>query len=201
MLEHILFRLKFLNIPSVRTVIATSVSEMDNVVEQFCIENGIDCFRGSENDVLDRYFLCSEQFAFDDIVRLTADNPLTDVEELSRLIRAHVEGSYSYSASTSALPIGVGAEVFSAGALRESHIKGAEPHHREHVNEYILENPETFKCFRLHVPDFKLRPEVRLTIDTDADFRRISYIIENSPFDFITTEEAIALSEKYHGEN
>jgi spore coat polysaccharide biosynthesis protein SpsF len=136
---------------------------------------------------------CAAQFRFDPIVRLTADNPLTDVAELDRLIELHLESDADYTSSFRTLPIGIGAEIFSFNALARSHKEGLEPHHREHVNEYIQENPSKFRIQELHVAGAKARPNVRLTVDTESDYVRICDIFDRAQSQPITTEEAIHL--------
>lgn len=196
LLEHIFFRLSFLKHP-VRTVLATSTSIKDNIVECFCLSNDIRCFRGSELNVLERYYLCAKENQFDYIIRLTADNPFTDIDELDRLIDLHFQEKADYSNSIESLPVGVGAEIFTFDALQDSYLNGKEPHHIEHVDEYILENPQKFKIVKLVIPASKCRPDIRLTVDTREDYLKACYIIEHSEREYITTEEAIRFCSEY----
>lgn len=175
------------------TVVATSTLAKDDAIARWCVETRTTCFRGSETDVLDRYLRCAEHHGFTQIVRLTADNPFTDVEELNRLIDHHVAGGYDYSHSFGMMPLGVGAEIFTLPALRRSHAEGREPHHREHVNEYIAEHPELFRIGVLDVPRPKHAPALRLTVDTDEDWRRACTLAESAGGRWLETEEAIAL--------
>jgi len=103
----------------------------------------------------------------------------------------------SWVAQTKKLPVGVGAEIFSFPALERSFLEGIAPHHREHVNEYILENRALFRTGRLTVPQAKRRPEVRLTVDTPEDLRRAEFIVENTVGAWPTTEEAIGLCSRF----
>jgi len=196
LLEHILGRLATLR-HSARIVIATSDTPRDDVVAAFCAERGVECFRGSEQDVLGRYYHCARLRDFDPIVRLTGDNPFTDVEELDRLIDFHHAGCYDYSSSFDQLPVGVGAEIFTFAALERSYLEGHAPHHREHVDEYILENADLFRCGRLAVPEHKNRPTLRLTVDTPDDLRRAQLLAEQSAGPWLTTEEAINLCSRF----
>lgn len=192
LLEHIFFRLKFLK-HNVTIVLATSNLPQDDIVEIFCQENNINCFRGSENNVLERYYLCAKDYRFDHIVRMTGDNPFPDIEEIDKLIDLHLEVGSDYANSFKVLPVGVGAEIFTFDALEKSYFEGKEPHHIEHVNEYMLEHPEIFKTLILEVVQNKKRPDIRLTVDTEEDYRKACYIVEHSKSKFITTEEAIGL--------
>jgi len=192
LLEHILFRLSRLR-SNATTVVATTSLPKDDPVEAFCRERGVACFRGSEKNVLDRYYRCAKHYGFTQIVRLTSDNPFTDIEELDRLIELHLNNTNDYSHSISWLPVGVGAEIFTFAALEKSVLEGHRPHHLEHVNEYMLENPDKFKTGILEIRGPKNRPDVRLTVDTEEDYRKVCYIAEAARGEFVSTEEAIDL--------
>jgi spore coat polysaccharide biosynthesis protein SpsF len=163
----------------------------------WCETQNVSCFRGSENDVLARYYECARSYMLDPVVRLTADNPFTDITELNRLIAQHRQQNNHFTDSLSELPVGVGAEVFSFGALERSHREGREPHHREHVDEYILENPSMFRTGILSVPEAKRRPDIRLTVDTPEDLRLARFVVEQAKGQWVGTEEAIALCSRF----
>jgi spore coat polysaccharide biosynthesis protein SpsF len=190
LLEYIVRRLARLR-HRATTVVATSISPQDDRLEAFCRERGIDCYRGSEENVLERYHGCARERGFTQIVRLTADNPFTDIEELGRLIDLHVASRNDFSHSFKALPVGVGAEIFTFDALEQSARQGTEPHHLEHVDEYMLEHPEVFKTAQLEVGGPKNRPDVRLTVDTEEDYRRAASIAAQARGAFVTTEDAV----------
>lgn len=196
LLEHILFRLSMLK-HNVKVIIATTNTEKDDVVEEFCIKNHITCFRRNELNVLERYYVCAKQYNFDHIVRLTGDNPFTDIEELDNLIRLHLDSYADYSRSFAVLPKGVGAEIFTFKALETSHYKSSKPNHFEHVNEYIEENEAEYIISELTVPSDKNRPDLSLTVDTIEDYQKACFIVENSKNEYITTQEAIAICSQY----
>jgi spore coat polysaccharide biosynthesis protein SpsF len=195
LLGHVLDRAGRLRHPA-RTVVATTVNSRDDLIVQFCKENHTDVFRGNETNVLDRYYQCARTYQFDHIVRLTADNPFTDIVELDRLIDLHFSVPADFSYSFPVLPIGVGAEIFGFGALEASAKYSTEPHHFEHVDEYILEHPERFKSVQLDAVAAKRFPQVRLTVDDETDYRRACYIAEQAGGD-VTTEQAIALCSQF----
>jgi spore coat polysaccharide biosynthesis protein SpsF len=192
LLGHVLGRLGQLRSPA-QVIVATSTVSGDDAIADFCTSHGIACFRGSELDVLARYAECARLWQLCHIVRLTADNPFTDVEELDRLIELHLSGKTDYSNSLGQLPIGVGAEIFSRPALERSAREGHAPHHREHVDEYILENPDEFSCAALEVSKHKCSPSLRLTVDTQEDYDRACRLAERARDKWLTTEEAIEL--------
>ena len=196
LLEHILKRLARLKNPA-KVVVATSDVPLDEQVEIFCEKQGVCCFRGSELNVLKRYYDCATEYYFSDIVRMTGDNPFPDIEELDRLIDFHKEQTLDYSESLTVLPIGIGAEIISYKVLEESMQKASLPKHFEHVNEYILDNLAHYRHGILNVPREKNRPEIRLTVDTKQDYEKACFILHNVKSDYVTTEQAIAMSDVF----
>ena len=67
-------------------VIATTFLEEDDVIEKFCVERGINVFRGEPKNVLDRYYNCAKEFSIQNIVRITSDCPLIDPKIVLELI-------------------------------------------------------------------------------------------------------------------
>lgn len=200
LLEHITRRLTRLNTP-VQVVVATSETPIDRQVQTFCEEHEVCCFRGSELNVLKRYYDCATKYGFSDIVRMTGDNPFPDIEELDRLIYFHQEQELDYSESLTVLPIGIGTEIISYKALEESIQNASLPKHFEHVNEYILDNLSHYRHGTLNVPMEKNRPEIRLTVDTEQDYEKACFILHNIKNDYITTEQAIAMSDVFDKKN
>ena len=193
LLGHIVGRLEALR-SAATVVVATSDLAADDAIADWCKTQGTACFRGSEEDVLERYCQCARRHAFTQVVRLTGDNPFTDIEELDRLIEMHLREGNDYSNSIGELPVGVGAEIFSLTALVRSQSEGRAAHHREHVNEYILEHPELFKTGKLAgIPAAKRKAGLRLTVDTEDDYWRACFVAEHAKGKWVGTEEAIQL--------
>jgi spore coat polysaccharide biosynthesis protein SpsF len=155
-------------------VLATSVDPSNDGLAEHAKQRGTICFRGSEEDVLDRYYQAAKAFDFEHIVRATGDNPFVDYEEGQTLISHHLAGGYDYSCNFPSegglLPAGVGLEVFSFACLERSWRMGLAPHHREHVNEYVLENRRAFKFGIPKTPKCKQGPDLVMTVDTPQDF-------------------------------
>ncbi len=192
LLSHVLNRLSSLK-NSVDIVIATSIEPSDDVILDYCNKYNVSCFRGSETDVLSRYYDCAKKNKFNHIVRLTADNPFTDIEELEHLIDVHLREKNDYTHSFGDLPIGVGAEIFTFNALESSHFEGHDENHREHVNEYIQERPNIFKIYQLDIPNEKKCSKLRLTVDTEDDYKKACFIAEKTGNGLVGTEEAIKI--------
>ncbi|HLP97549.1 MAG TPA: glycosyltransferase family protein [Sideroxyarcus sp.] len=196
LLDHVLSRLRRLK-HLATIVVATSDTPQDDTVVEFCRKRSTECFRGSEANVLERYYQCAQHYNFNQIVRLTADNPFTDIEELDNLIALHLASDSDFSHSFGALPIGVGAEIFTFPALKASYREGSAPHHLEHVDEYLLEHPERFKTTLLQVSGIKNQPQLRLTVDTLEDHRKACFITQHAAREYVTTEEAIELCSRF----
>ena len=184
LLQHIVDDLTmFTKKQKYKLIIATSKLSKDNKIKDFCEINNVLCFRGSETNVLERYYQTAVFFNLKHIVRLTGDNPLIDLEILQDLIEKHLKNNADYSTNksecNSGLPEGIGAEIFTFLALEKSWKDGTKEHHREHVNEYILENPEKFKILFVKVKEKSLIlcKDLRLTIDTKKDFDFVKNII------------------------
>jgi spore coat polysaccharide biosynthesis protein SpsF len=192
LLGHVIGRLGLLR-HRANIIVATSDQPQDDAIAKFCKTLAVKCFRGSEQDVLARYYSCARQYEFEHIVRLTADNPFTDIVELDSLIDLHLHDANSYTHSYGQLPVGVGAEIFSFEALKRSWREADVPHHREHVNEYFLENPAIFKTGALNVPVAKSNPSLRLTIDTKEDWSKANDLLQHADGKWLMTEQLIEL--------
>jgi len=200
LLDHIIFRLSYLR-HTAKVVIATSNHPRDDILELYSRSRSVSFWRGSEQDVLERYYLCAKQHGFNHIVRLTGDNPFVDIEEIDHLIDLHLERHSEYTHSFDSLPVGCGAEIFSFKALERSYFCGKKPNHREHVNEYIQENPELFRIASLRVPSKKNRHDLRLTVDTEDDYKKACFIVNHSQSEYIATETAIEQYLKFNSES
>ncbi len=152
-------------------ILATTDRAEDDALAAFGAEVGIPVFRGDALDVLARYHDCAAAFGLSHVVRATGDNPFVDPVEVDRLVTLHLERAADLSESFSGgLPIGIGVEVMTRDALDRSYREGTAPHHREHVDEYVLENPALFRRATLLAPTSKHAPQLSFTIDTDEEF-------------------------------
>lgn len=196
LLGQIAFRLKRKK-NDAKVIIATSVLVQDDIIEEFCKKNGLICYRGSEQNVLERYYECASKYKFDNIVRMTADNPFPDIEELDNLIDFHISNKYDFSECLTQLPIGVGMEIFTYQCLEDDMSNSSMPHHFEHVDEYVLENKYKYKYGIMPVPYAKCYPHVSLTVDTPEDYKKACYILEHASDEYVSTSEAIRLCTEY----
>lgn len=158
-----------------RLVVATTTHRQDDAVAAWAAQEGAEVFRGPEDDVLGRYLGCLERFPAQTVVRVTADNPLTCPGLIIRsLDRAGAEGAdYFYFQAT---PFGAGADVFSAEALKAAARRTDDDLDHEHINRFIINRPEGFKVSRPEIDPPLNRPDVRVTVDTPEDWRRLKDI-------------------------
>ena len=192
-IQHILGRLDSLK-AAVFVIVATSDSPEDDVIAKHCQDCNVPVFRGSELDVLDRYYKCAVSEQFDHLVRLTADNPFPDIDELEKLITHHLQFNCDYSNSFNFMPIGVGAEIIAFTALEKIWKTARLPAHREHINDYIYDNPKKFKIGNIDISPAKYAPTLRLTVDTIEDYEFVCRLVGSPRAVCLTTEELIKLA-------
>lgn len=152
-------------------VVATSALPQDDAIETWCTENRVSFFRGSEDDVLSRYYHCVQNYKSDYIIRVTSDCPFVDYEMASDIVQAMNAQPADYIKVVGDLPRGLVVELFSYKALEFIHQNGHEPRHREHVTYYGYEYPEQFTVTTYHPPTSIQQPQLRITLDTEDDYQ------------------------------
>jgi len=162
-------------------VVATSTLSKDDPIAEFCSKNDIRSFRGSEDDVLDRYYRCAKEYSADIIVRLTGDCPLLDPVLIDRTIVLLKESKADFAANTvppdsSKYPNGSDVEVFSMSALERAHKECADPHDREHVTFYFWKYDNGFRTAQLQ--GRKDLSQYRITVDYPEDLEVVEYIFK-----------------------
>lgn len=177
-LEHVNMRLnKAEKIDKV--VFAIPDTPMNDKLADFLEEKGIEYYRGSENDVLARFYHCAEKYSPELIVRATCDNPCVDWHLANEMIENRSNADYMYCEET---PLGTSVEIFTRYALTEAYHKAKAPEEREHVCPYIIRNAR-FVCKQY--PYNKL--SFRLTVDEDADFvlmnKIYNHLYKNAPIE------------------
>lgn len=174
MLKHIVERVKQCRLVDY-VIIATTVNQEDNAIDELCEQMRVECYRGSENDVLDRYFQAASQYNPQNVIRVTADCPVIDPCIIDEIIKIHIDGGYDYTSNTlvETYPDGIDTEIFKYKALKEAWEKANLASEREHVTPYI-KFKSNFK--RYSVERFPSLADKRWTVDTEQDFAMISNI-------------------------
>ena len=163
-------------------VLATTTSEADDTLEEVARKYGVLCWRGSENDVLDRFIGAAEHFGFDRIVRVCSDNPFLQTDTFATLFERQSETGADYvgfgfpdGRPTIKSHLGLYAELATVEALRRAAQTTSEPLFHEHVTNYLYSHPDDFSVSLIDLPDFlRERTDLRLTLDTPEDFALLS---------------------------
>jgi spore coat polysaccharide biosynthesis protein SpsF len=159
-------------------IVATSTHGSDDAVVDESARNGLDTFRGSEADVLDRFVGAADYTSADVIVRLTADCPLLDPGVSDAIISLFIEADggadYCSNKIPQSFPRGLDTEVFSRDALGKAAREAHQQYERVHVTAYMYRHPERFNL--LSVTSDEDRADWRWTIDTPDDLEFVREI-------------------------
>lgn len=163
-----------------KVVVATSILEKDDVIEGFCKDYGVACYRGSENDVMSRYYDCAKLYNPDVIVRITADCPLIDPDIIDKVVQRFEDDNVDYCANTvppetSTFPDGSDIEVFSMQALVKASTELKDKHRREHVTFQFWQDKNYKSSQYSQEKDWS---KYRITVDYPEDFEVVSYIFK-----------------------
>lgn len=161
-----------------RLVVATSVDPEDKAIRGICADMGVDCFRGSLKDVLDRFYQAALQYGAGHVMRLTGDCPLTDPGIIDAVAAHYLERDCDYASNCRppSLPDGLDVEIFSFKALLAAWRESVDPFEREHVVPFIIRRPERFA-----ISNFALDEDwshLRWTVDEPEDFEFVSRVYE-----------------------
>lgn len=163
-----------------KIVVATTTSPSDDRIADLCKRLGYDCFRGSEVDVLDRYYRTALAFGSPEvIVRLTGDCPLHDPDIVDLVVEEYLKGDCDYvsNASKCTFPDGLDVEVFSFSALEKAQREASLKSEREHVTSYMWEHPAIFKIANVEYK--KDLSDKRWTLDEKEDYEFIKRVYKN----------------------
>ncbi|MDF2550564.1 MAG: acylneuraminate cytidylyltransferase [Chlamydiales bacterium] len=177
LLDFLIERLKRVRLKS-GIVIATTLGPQDDPIVQLAEQRGVLTFRGSEEDVLERYYLAAQAHGAAHVVRITSDCPLIDPELIDTLIGQYHEAGVDYLSNVQerTFPRGMDCEVFSFAALEQAYLQATLPEEREHVTPYIHRHPELFS-----IKSYARAEDAssyRWTVDTPEDFQLIEKILE-----------------------
>jgi spore coat polysaccharide biosynthesis protein SpsF len=179
-LGHVISRVKACPLVD-EVVVATTAAAKDNVIVTESAKHGAMYFRGSEDNVLERYYLAAKQFNADIIVRITSDCPLFDPQLLSKMLgyfhknntpEKHID--YLSNTLSRSFPRGLDAEIFTFDALQLATQEASQPFEMEHVTPYLYQHPEKFS-----LAEYRNETDLshyRWTLDTEEDYSLLAAI-------------------------
>lgn len=188
-----------------KVVIATTDNPIDNAIELFAKARGYPCFRGSESDVLDRFYKCATYFKADVIARFCSDCPIIDPCYVDVIIDAFLANEKKASIVCNKMPFtfpdGFDTEVCSMSTLERIWKNAKTVKDREHVLTYAYSHPELFPVKNVEFKGKELFHTHRFTLDYEEDFQCIKEVIDNlyDTNPFFGLKDVIELTEKKPG--
>ncbi|MFL5764353.1 MAG: cytidylyltransferase domain-containing protein [Bacteroidia bacterium] len=162
-------------------IIATTTNDTDNPVCEFAEKNSLKYYRGSEENVLDRFWGAVQKNKIETIVRVTSDCPLIDPHLIRNGIEKYMQlndpNLYLSNAIERTFARGFDFEIFSARSLEQAISNAKEPSDLEHVTPYIWKNRSGVTSL-YHVKQSENHSNLRITVDTDDDFQLVKTLIE-----------------------
>lgn len=183
-----------------KVVVATTLSESDDALCVFLEEHGLDYYRGSENDVLNRYFECANHYKFSHVVRVTSDCPCIDANVIDRLIDFHLNEKNAYSSNIEkrTYPHGMDVEIVAFEALKDANDHAIESFEREHVMPYVyVSHKDDYRIGHIVANDDEVGPDIRITVDTESDYMAICALFEFLHDDSFTVVDIVELYKRH----
>jgi len=183
-----------------RIVVATTTESADDVLCGLCTSRGWPFYRGSQQDVLDRYYQTAKQQQADVIVRITSDCPVIDAEVIDltvgEFLRLQPDCDYvSNGEPPRPFPRGLDVEVFHVRVLEQAWREARDPAFREHVTLYIHRHPEKFRVVPICADrDYS---DQRWTVDTPEDRALVMEFFKHFGHDRFGWREILAALEQH----
>ena len=163
-----------------KIVIATTINKEDDEIEILCQKIGLDCYRGSAEDVLERYYQCARQYSeYENIIRITGDCPLIDPIVIDQVIDFFTKNNFDYASNVNPVtfPDGLDIEVFKKDVLSRTNKEAEIFSDREHVTQYMRKDSKNKIGNFFNTKDYS---NYRLTVDELEDLEVVKFIIKNS---------------------
>ena len=174
-------------------VVATTLGSADERIVRLCARRGWPCFRGSQEDVLDRYRRAAMEHRADLVVRMTSDCPLIEPEIIDRVVgeyQRHAPLDYASNIlPPRTFPRGLDVEVMAFEALERAWREDRDPAWREHVTPYLYRHPEIFRLHGVH-NDADLS-DLRWTVDTPEDLAFARRVYDHFGHDRFSWQEVL----------
>jgi spore coat polysaccharide biosynthesis protein SpsF len=159
-------------------IIATTINKQDDEIVNWCNQNNISYYRGSEQNVYERVLQTHIEYNTDTIVELTGDCPLLDPKLIDEAIEIYINNDYDYVSNSLKMtyPIGMAVQVYSLDILKSiSKNRNLEYQDKEHVTPYLYTSGK-YKIFNIKAPPELTMPKLSVTLDTKEDFEVIQNI-------------------------
>jgi spore coat polysaccharide biosynthesis protein SpsF len=197
LLGHIIERISYSKYVS-NIIVATTENSADDELVEWLKTNKVAYFRGSETDVLNRYYKAAVQNNAKHIARITSDDPFKDPQVIDDVAQLYFDGSldFAYNNKPPSFAEGLDTEIFSFNALTTAERDSSDPFEREHVTQYFYRNPEKFRQKNLSSPiDYS---HLRWTVDTEEDLSMTKKIYEtlHKPGKIFLAADILSLIEK-----
>ncbi|MDH4209154.1 MAG: glycosyltransferase family protein [Anaerolineae bacterium] len=183
-----------------KVVVAATVRPADNAIANLCVEREWPCFRGGEEDVLDRHYHAAIAHEADAVVRITSDCPLIEPEIIDRVVREFLDLQPGIDYACNVLPRrtfprGLDTEVMRFDVLEQAWREDLNLASREHVTPYIQRNPD---LFRIHgVLNDVDHSHMRWTVDTPQDLEFVRRIYDHFADDPFSWLDVISLLDRH----
>ena len=177
LLGHIIERIGYSTQIS-KIVIATTTHTADDEIVDWATNNNIDFYRGSESDVLNRYFEAAKTVQATHVARITSDDPFKDPNVIDAVAAMYLNESldFAYNNHPPSFPEGLDTEIFSFASLAQANKTAQDPFEREHVTQFFYRNPLLFKQKNLSAPrDYSF---LRWTLDTKEDLEMTKMVYD-----------------------
>jgi spore coat polysaccharide biosynthesis protein SpsF len=171
-LEHVIKRIKKCKLVDC-IVVATTTSKKDQIIVSIANKEKVAFFKGSELNVLKRYYYAAKKYKLSTIVRITSDSPFIDYHLIDQAINKLVNDNSDFCSNSLRKPYnhGMNVEVFTFDALKRAYFGATKNYEREHVCPYFyLSHPENFKISEIFAPKYIYMFPVRITLDTWDDY-------------------------------
>jgi spore coat polysaccharide biosynthesis protein SpsF len=181
------------------TIVATTTKSSDDAIVRLCEDRGWSYYRGSEDDVLDRYYQTALTFEVDIIARMTSDCPLIDADVIDQVVSEFLarRPNVDYASNTvqRTFPRGLDVEVLTFEALERSWHEDTSPTSREHVTPYIWQHPDGFKIHNVaNDVDYS---HMRWTVDTLEDLTLVRLIYDHFGNDAFSWRDVLHLLHRH----
>lgn len=179
MLQRVIERVKQATLLD-QIILATTELPEDDKVINLAKKLNLEVYRGSSEDVLERYYGAAEKYDAETIVRITSDCPLIDPKIIDLVVGNHLEERADYTSNTikRTFPRGWDVEVFNMAVLNIIQGVATDPYQREHVTPYFYEYQDNFKILNVEAEGNLYRPELRLCVDEINDLTLVRAVYE-----------------------